>query len=70
MRDKACPVCGDELAALPWGSGLVWQCGAHGVKEWWFEEDAAFAPPRPDVPTGFDDRAAWDGVAPLHRGRR
>lgn len=39
MRDKTCPVCGDELATMPWGKGLVWQCSDHGVKEWYFDAD-------------------------------
>lgn len=39
MRDKLCPVCGDDLASLPWGKGTVWQCTDHGVKEWYFDSE-------------------------------
>lgn len=53
MRDKLCPVCGDDLASLPWGKGTVWQCTDHGVKEWYFEAD-------------LDDR--WASAASLLRG--
>lgn len=37
--DKVCSVCGGDLGSFAWGSGTVWQCAEHGVREWYFEHD-------------------------------
>lgn len=50
MRDKSCPVCGDDLASLPWGKGTVWQCIDHGVKEWYFDTEPDDLPAARSLP--------------------